>query len=313
MQRIRGRSVESGGLNLACPLNRHQRLTRDTGSERERRGAQSLHACKCSPGPDVQAKERADQHPIVRPQTSAPKNSCVRFPDPLPIVGADPEHRWPTGGAARAVNPRHLAGIDAEVIAERGVSGLRGAQLVLLDHRKSSQIVQRLQRIGRNSCRFPLASVKRAVCPRVSNLRGELGENQLLLIGRGGAFNLRKPKRTLEIRAIGRIVVRRPPRQVDAATARDSIQTDRSHAHSGAREAASSRIRETIWSGEVSWPNTSATPIARKGSTSSSGITPPTTTETSAAPAARSSSRIRGTNVRWAPESRLTPRTSTSS
>src|SRR5262249_28906718 len=159
-------------------------LPGDTRPEWKCAGPDPLHAGQGAPGTHVEAEERANQNAIRRPQPSAPEDPGVRLADALPIIEADSEDRGAAGGAAGGVNARHLAGIDAQVVAKGRIGGLRRAQLVFLYHRKPRQIVQALQRVGGDAGFLPLASIKTALLPSVAELGAQLGEDRSIAFGR---------------------------------------------------------------------------------------------------------------------------------
>src|SRR5205823_2247695 len=100
--------------------------------------------------------------------------------DALPVVAAHAEDGGAAGGAARAVDTRHLRRLDAEIVAEGRVRGLRFAQLALLHDREARQVLQRLQGVRRDARRFPLAAVEGALLPGVADLRAQLAQDDLV-------------------------------------------------------------------------------------------------------------------------------------
>src|SRR5205085_9642065 len=115
-----------------------------------------------APRAHVEAEEGADQHQVVRTDARRPEDARVRLADALEVVAADAEDGGPAGGAAGAVDARHLRAIDAEIIAEGRMRGLLFAQLVFLQHREARQIVERAQRLRRDARDLPLAPVEGA-------------------------------------------------------------------------------------------------------------------------------------------------------
>src|SRR2546430_10117453 len=81
--------------------------------------------------------------------------------DPLPVVAAHPEHRRVAGGAAGAVDARHLARLDAEIIAERRRRRLGGSQVRSEEHtselQSQSKLVCRLLLEKKRPSREPTA------------------------------------------------------------------------------------------------------------------------------------------------------------
>ena len=125
VQRVGGRAVERARPELARPADGGQGLPRGAGAERKGRGAEPLHPRERSPRAHVQAEEGADHHAIVGSDPGAPEDTGVRFSDARPVIPADAEDRGPARGAARAVNPRDVGRLDAEVVAEWRMRGLR--------------------------------------------------------------------------------------------------------------------------------------------------------------------------------------------
>src|SRR5262249_20470725 len=320
------RPVEGRRTNLPRPLHCRERLALTPGPEGEHRRPQALAADERAPRPHAETEERADQDAIARPDADPPQDSRVSLADPIPVVGAHTEDGGTTRGAAGPVDPRDALGTDAEVVAERRMRALRHAELLLGHHREAPQVQESLQRRRRSARRLPLAPVEDAPLPRVPDLRSELREDQLVPRGSRRAFDLGQPRGGVGRRAIRRVVARRPEGEVHAPIAPDRVEVEGGEGHEAAMGervlagvqparavSTSSRTRATRAAGGVPRMKPAATPKWGSGGTSSSGITPPATSRTSAASLARRSSTMRGRSVKWAPDRMLTPSTSTSS
>ena len=151
------------------------------------------------------------------------------FPDARPVVRPHAEDGGPAGRPARAVDARHLRGLDAEIVAEGRGGRLRGPQLGLLDHREAGDVVQAPELVRRDARLLPLPPVEGAPLPRVADLAGELGEDERVAGGRVRALDLGQPVGRVRRGPVGGVVPRRPYRQVDAATAAERGQVERGH------------------------------------------------------------------------------------
>src|SRR5215467_6734640 len=238
VQPVGRRAVEDAWLHLARPLDGHQRLSGDARAEGKGGRPEALDRRERSPRADVKAEERANQHAILRPDAGAPENAGVRLADARPVVCANAKHRGSARGSTGAVNPRDLAGLDAEVVAVGRMARLRFAQLVLLHHRKAREVFQPAKRVRRHTRRLPFASIEGALLPRVADLRAQLGEDDRVAIFWVGALDFREPLLLARRRAVGRIIFRRPSSQVQAAQPGNALEIYARHIRSAARDRA---------------------------------------------------------------------------
>src|SRR2546430_9817498 len=132
--------------------------------------------------------------------------------DPLPVVAAHPEHRRVAGGAAGAVDARHLARLDAEIIAERRRRRLGGSQVRLLYDGELREIGERAEPRRRHAGGLPAAAIERAALPRVLHLRAQLGQDDLVALLRLSALEPGRPVVGVRRRPPRRVVARRPGR-----------------------------------------------------------------------------------------------------
>src|SRR5437762_11172862 len=115
--------------------------------------------------------------------------------------------------------------------------------------RKAREVLEALERIGRDTGLLPLPAVERALFPCVAYLSRELGEDQLVARCRIGAFDLRQPVLLVRRGTIARIVHRRPDGQIDSAPALERAEVEPRHGSPRSRAATSSRMRATMLSG----------------------------------------------------------------
>src|SRR5207237_9855958 len=92
---------------------------------------------------------------------------------------------------------------------------------------ETGEVSKLSQRVGRDARLVPLAAVERALLPRPTDLRAELGEDQLVALLGIGALDLRQPELLLRRGPVRAIVSSRPRAQIDAAFARDARQIER--------------------------------------------------------------------------------------
>src|SRR5262249_3672787 len=173
----------------------------------------------------------------------APEDAGMRLAGARPVIPADPEHRRPARGAARAVDSRDVPGLDAEVVAEGRMRCLRLAELGLLDDGEAGEIVERPEGRRPDAALLPFRPVERAALPCVRELTPELGVDQIVARRGGSAFDFRQPARLVAPRPVARVVARRPDREVDAARAPKGFEIQSVH-DEPARSAGGLRSRE---------------------------------------------------------------------
>ncbi len=213
VQRIGRRAVERARPQIARPLHGGQGLAGGAGAEGEDGGAQPLRPHQGAPGAEVQAEEGAYEDGIAGPEARPPEHPRMRLADALPVVGADAEHGGPAGGAAGPVNARHRLRLDAEIVAEGRMRGLRRAQVRLLDDGEAREVVEALQRVGRDTGGLPAPPVERAALPGPAQLLAQLVQDVAVALRGLGALELRPPVLGVRGGSIGRVVARRPARQ----------------------------------------------------------------------------------------------------
>src|SRR5205823_10564939 len=123
-----------------------------------------------APRAQIEAEERGDEHAVVGAEARAPEDARVRLADPLPVLPPDAEHGRATRRAARAVDARDLAGLDAQVLGVRRGRGLRGPEAGLLGDGTLPQVVEAGERGRGHSRRLPLPPVAPAPPPRPLHL-----------------------------------------------------------------------------------------------------------------------------------------------
>src|SRR6266478_82466 len=203
----------------------------------------------------------------------------------------------------------HLGLWNAEVVAERFRPLLRLAQVRLGDHRAFRlEVLERLDLVGVEAGLVPLLAIERRLLVGVPAHFAQALHDGALAISRGHRLALGEPVAASGLRPVRIVVARRPRPVFHLAHSRPPFW-----AYLGPRSRTRRRTVSTITLGGVSLSRISATPIFFSAVTSSSGITPPPRRIMSLTPLSSRRFMMRGKAVMWAPESRLTPSTSTSS
>jgi len=154
---------------------------------------------------------------------------CSAFRDASPVVRSDAEYGGAPGGAAGAVDARHVDGLDAEIVAEGRRRRLGLPQLGLLHHREAREVVEALEGVRRDARLLPPATVEGAPLPRVAHLAGQLGEDERVAGRRLRALDLGQPVLGVGLGPVGGVVARRPDGQVDAARPAERGRIQRGH------------------------------------------------------------------------------------
>src|SRR6202171_4939850 len=203
----------------------------------------------------------------------------------------------------------HFGLRNTEVVAEGLHPLLRLAQVGLGDHRAFRlEVLERLDLIRVEARLVPLLAVERRLLVRVAAHFAKPLHDGALAIACRHRLAPWEPVTASGLRPVGIIVARRPRPILHVAHCRPL-----SWFYRAPRSRTRRRTVSMMTLGGVSWRRISATPIFFSAVTSSSGMTPPPRRIMSLTPRSLSRFMIRGKAVMWAPESRLTPRTSTSS
>ena len=229
VERVGRRPVERRGPDLPGPLDGGQRLALHPRPEREHGRAQALAALESAPGAHVETEEGADQDPVAGAEAHAPHGPGVRLADPLPVVGAHPEHGRAARRPAGAVDAGHRLRGNAQVVAERRAQGLRGPQLLLGHDGEASEVRQASERLGGDSRRLPLLPVEGTARPGVADLLAELREDEAVARRGVRALDLGQPVLGIGRRTVCGIVARRPDGEVHAAGAPDRVEVEEAH------------------------------------------------------------------------------------
>src|SRR5207245_7174187 len=178
----------------AGPAGRRADLPAPPRPDRERARANPLRPDERAPRAHVETEERADEDHVGRPYPHTPHDASVLVGDHAPVAAGDPEGRRATGRTGRSVDVAHLGWLDARVVAERWLLGLRAPRVVLPDDGAALEVLERADALGMDAGLRPLPPVERRLVPAVAHDLANALEDRRVAIAGGHGLPPSAPK-----------------------------------------------------------------------------------------------------------------------
>src|SRR5262249_36007973 len=116
----------------------------NAGAKRKHCGTDALASNQGAPGTDVQAEERANDDPVVRPNSRRPHDARMRISNAIPIVTSNSEHDGTACRSARAMNTRNFFSLNSMQVPKGRTCCLGDPHIRFVNTWEQREIIQSL-------------------------------------------------------------------------------------------------------------------------------------------------------------------------